>query len=119
MIFVLGEGALDIPLIKHCFPEAKYFYGVEPRLGAISQFKNNIKSSLAQRDVQLQFSHGTIQNYPGPAQPVDIIILGHMLYYCIEDIHSVIQRCCTWLTPNGLILLSHSAPNDLILDIGT
>ena len=50
---------------------------------------------------------------------MDLIIVGHVMYYFKEEMQTLIEKFTTWLNPGGVILMSHSAPNDLFCEIGT
>lgn len=67
---------------------------------------------------QVEFHGVNVEDFQAPSRLVDLIIVGHVMYYIKEDFHTVIERFTRWLNPGGAILMSHSAPHDLFLKMG-
>lgn len=51
-----------------------------------------------------------IQKYEGPPAPVDVILVGHVMYYVIDEFLSVVEKLLKSLTPGGCLVLSHVDP---------
>ena len=58
-----------------------------------------------------------MEEYPGPAAPVDLVVLGHVLYYFMPEVEALLRRALGWLRPGGVLLLSHSAPHPVLMQI--
>ena len=50
----------------------------------------------------------SIEGWPGPEKPVDVILASHVFYH-IEDKVSAVRKLCTWIKPGGslIIILGH------------
>ena len=67
---------------------------------------------------QVEFHAVNVEDFQGPSRLVDLIIVGHVMYYFKEDFQTVIEKFISWLNPGGAILMSHSAPHDLFMKMG-
>ena len=58
-----------------------------------------------------------MEEYSGPCQPVDLVLMIHSAYHFWDDFDNQIQRCLKWLKPGGSIVMVHDAWNDFFLDL--
>jgi len=74
-----GHGIMELPFLEHCMPNLSQFTAVEPDPDSAALLKTKLAERLPSvRSVVLQ---ETVQRWRGVDQPVDAVLLFHVLYY--------------------------------------
>ena len=59
----------------------------------------------------------TVPEWIGPKDPVDIVLVSHVMYFVKEPI-DCIQQFYKWLKPGGSIIFVHAYLFDLFIQVG-
>ena len=105
-----GCGSIDKQYITNFLPGLKKYYGVEPdakQMETLRKTMNNLETSTGQ--VECEFIQLGAEEYEGPEEPVDIILMINMLYH-VKDIFGFLQK--QKVSPQGVIIISCTEPND-------
>ena len=54
--------------------------------------------------LQIKIVCGLVEEWDGPPEKVDLIVLSHVMYY-IEDVGALLSNMLSWLNPTGRILM--------------
>lgn len=74
-------------------------------------------TQLSPLDVHLVSS--TLEEYPGPDCPVDVVCMMHLLYYFGNERCSVIQKAMGWLKPRGRLVIRVVNEDNILQKLGT
>ena len=55
--------------------------------------------------LQVDIENSLLQEYRGPDEPVDLILLSNMMIFIRESAHHQLTRCLQWLKPGGHLLV--------------
>ena len=74
-----NEGRCEIEFLKHCEANISKFIGIEPDHASAEHLRTSLRSSLP--GVESQVFESKIQNWEGPGEPVDLIMIFQVFYY--------------------------------------
>ncbi len=60
---------------------------------------------------------GLVEEWDGPPEKVDLIVLSHVLYY-IENVGALLSKMLSWLNPTGRILMFNTDRSEVQARIG-
>jgi len=112
-----NEGWSEIEFIKHCEANISKFIGVEPDHASAEHLRTSLRSSLP--GVESQVLETTMETWEGPGEPVDLIIMFHVLYHVRPAGKRVefLKKVHDWLASGGCIALvtasRSEAPNSV------
>ena len=58
--------------------------------------------------------NGFLEQYSGPPEPVDLIIMAGVAYY-IPEKRKMVEQVMSWLKPEGHFIMVHLPPNTPIV----
>ena len=68
--------------------------------------------------LQIDLRQDLIETYPGPPEPVDVILMVHVCYYFRDSFPVQIKRALQWLRPGGHLVLVHKEISPFRSEIG-
>ncbi|XP_065672886.1 uncharacterized protein LOC100200013 [Hydra vulgaris] len=109
-----GLGEYDIQFIKLCMPNLKKFIAIESNEFCAKELNSNIQAQLPHIDKTVY--QESIQNWDGPKNEIDVILIFHMLYdLSKEDRINLMQKCFqNWLKPStGVVVVIHMSDDEV------
>ena len=64
--------------------------------------------------LKVYIDNGTLEDYPGPASKVDLILLANILSFFPKTADRQIQRCLQWLNPGGHVVIILNTMNPIL-----
>jgi len=113
-----GDGWYELEFLKHCEANISKFIGLEPDHDSAEHLRTSLRSSLP--GVESQVFESKIQNWEGPGEPVDLVMMFHVLYHVsagerqelLKKVHD------SWLVSGGylaaLMASSRKSPNSVL-----
>ena len=99
-----GPGDCEVEFLRVLVPGLPCYHGVEPVPKHIASLHENIGQLVVNKEgFESHFSMVSGDNYTGPGQEVDVILLFHMLFY-IHDPEDLLRKCHLWLAPGWSLL---------------
>ena len=97
-----GEGDVEAFMINTAMPNLRDFYAVEPNRKSFKILHENIGSitPVSCNEVSTHFYLQSFEDWKGPPEPVDLVMLSHVLYY-LDDTVEVFKKCSSWLKDGG------------------
>jgi len=104
-----GGGDYEIAFMKHCAPNISKFLAVEPDHESVEHLRTSLMTSLP--GVESQVFETTLQNWEGPSDPVDLILMFHCLYHVGADERPELFKKMhdRWLTSGGYVAVIQEA----------
>jgi len=109
LIFGPGEGKHEIPFIKQCTANISQLTAVEPDHQSAENLRARLKKDLPGVDCQVVETN--IQSWKGLEDPVDLVLMMHMLYYVRPSERKELFRALQgrWLSAGGLAIVVSSS----------
>jgi len=100
-----GDGWCEIEFIKHSGANISKFIGIEPDHDSAEHLRTSLRSSLP--GVESQVLESKIQNWEGPGEPVDLVMMFQVLYYIsAEERQKLLKKVHdSWLASGGYVAL--------------
>ena len=98
-------GENEIEFIKHCAANVNKLLAIEPCHDAAEHLKTSLRTSLP--GVETQVLETGIPNWDGLNDPVDLILMFHVLYFLPADERQAFFKKMhdRWLTPGGYVAI--------------
>ena len=98
-----NDGLCEIEFLKHCEANIGKFIGIEPDHASAEHLRTSLRSSLP--GVESQVFESKIQNWEGPGEPVDFIMIFQVFYHIkagerqelLKKVHD------SWLVSGGYV----------------
>jgi len=105
LTFGPGEGQRDLQFIEKCVPNIKKIIAVEPDHESAKHLRARLEKSLPGVDTQV--IETTIQSWKGLDDPVDLVLMIHVLYYLSANERKELLKKLReqWLTAEGRIVV--------------
>ncbi len=52
----------------------------------------------------MDFHSCFVSDYNNDELKADLIVISHVMYYCIDDYYDVIKKALSWLNPGGVLI---------------
>jgi len=75
-----GEGKYEIGFLKRCAENVRKFVAVEPDHDSAEDLRSSLRTSMP-GVVESQVTETDLQSWEGPSDPVDLILMFHVLYF--------------------------------------
>jgi len=100
-----GPGEDEVAFMKHCAPNISKFLAVEPDHESVEHLRTSLTTSLP--GVESQVFETTLQNWEGPSDPVDLILMFGVMYYFEADERLELFKKLhdRWLTSGGYVAI--------------
>jgi len=109
LIFGPGEGKHEVPFIKKCAANITKIIAVEPDHQSAELLRARLGKDLP--GVDCQVIEADIQSWKGLGEPVDLVVMMHVLYYVSpnerKEFFKKMQE--QWLTSGGLAIVVSSS----------
>jgi len=101
-----GEGWCELEFLKHCKANISKFIGIEPDHASAEHLRTSLRSNLP--GVESQVFETTVQNWEGPDEPVDFIMIFQVFYHIeagerqefLKKVHD------SWLVSGGYVAIA-------------
>ena len=67
--------------------------------------------------LQVTLVNEGLPGWTGPTEPVDIVVVSHVLYH-IPERQSTLRQCYDWLKPGGSIIVLQSYDDNVFVQMG-
>jgi len=105
--FAVGPsfGKYEIRFLKQCAPNLTKFLAIEPDHEAVELLRTALKNSMP--GVDSQVTETDLENWEGLSDPVDLILLFHVLYFVpAGERQELIKKIRDqWLAPGGSVAI--------------
>jgi len=100
-----GEGEYELEFVKHCAANINKFLAIEPDHDSAEQLRTYLSTSLP--DVESQVLETKLENWKGLGDPVDLILMFHVLYFFGADERQELFKKMHdhWLTSGGYVAI--------------
>jgi len=104
-----GSGYFDLEFVRRYLPNVERLTAVEPDADQMAAFKTRVAELLS--DVSVEFCQETAQSWKGSDQPLDAVLLFHVLSYIPETEQAVlIKKLFEKVVANGGLVFIITAP---------
>ena len=102
-----GFGDTDIFTIKTLMPSLTSYIAVEKDSNLFVSLSERMNQFASTRTPPLQVTLHEMdaEEWEGPAEAVDVIVLHHILHY-MKDPVALLKRCRSWLAPGGTLWIT-------------
>jgi len=99
------DGQHEVYFIKQCVPNISKLIGVEPNHESAERLRARLEKSLP--GVDSQVIETTIQSWKGLDDPVDLVLMIHVLYYLNQSERKELYKKLReqWLSPGGRVVV--------------
>ena len=106
LMFGPGEGRHEIWFVENCAVNTRKLIAVEPDHDSAERLRSRLSKSLA--GVESQVVETSIQSWEGLGDPVDLVLMLHVLYYVSpSERKELFQKLHKdWLAPGGLVVVA-------------
>jgi len=104
-----GEGKHEIPFIKQCVSNISKLVAVEPDHESAERLRSRLAKDLP--DVDSQVMETNVQSWKGLDDPVDLVLMMHVLYYVRENERKELFKKVhdQWLVSGGRVTVVSSS----------
>jgi len=104
-----GDGQYEIQFIKQCAANTNKIIAVESDHESAQRLRARLENSLP--GVESQVIEASIQNWKGLDDPVDLVLMMHVLYYVRPSERKELFKKLheQWLTTDGLVIVVNSS----------
>jgi len=104
-----GGGEYEIEFVKHCAANVSKFLAVEPDHESLEHLRRSLKISLS--GVKCQVFETRAQNWEGPSDRVDLILMFQSLYFFgAHERQELFKRMHNhWLTSGGYLAIASAS----------